>query len=112
MLNEAGIKDKMRCNIGEECASTVTFYADISVNLVSGKSTHKSMFGVKFKKLSNLKRFGEMFVGISKKRIEEKLSNRGTICFFVGYLQNHSDDAYCLFNLKIIQMINSRGSIW
>jgi hypothetical protein len=67
---------------------------------------------LKFKKLSNLKRFGEMFLVITKKKIKGKLNDKGTVCMFVGYPQNHSDDSYRLFNVKTRQVIKSRGLIW
>jgi hypothetical protein len=59
----------MRRGICAECASTATFYANIMMNRVSGKPSHESMFGVKFKKLRNLKRFGEMVVVTTRKKI-------------------------------------------
>jgi hypothetical protein len=70
-------------------ASTATFYANILVNRESGKS----MFGVKVEKLSNLKIFDEIVAVTTKKKIQGKLNDRFTVCMFVGYPQNHSDDA-------------------
>jgi hypothetical protein len=64
---------------------------------LSIKSLHESMFEVIFKRLNNLKRFGEMVVVTLKKTIQGKLSDRGTV---VGYQQNHSEDFYCLFHVK------------
>jgi hypothetical protein len=77
---------------------------------ISSKSMNKSMFGVEFKKLSNLKIFGKMAVVITKK-IQGKLSDRVTVCMFVGYPQNHSDDVYRLFNVKTSQVVKSRDLI-
>jgi hypothetical protein len=64
----------MRRGIWEECASMAIFYTNILVNDESRKPPHKSMFGVKFDKLSNLKRFGEMVVFTSKKKIQGTLT--------------------------------------
>jgi hypothetical protein len=88
MLNDAGIKDKMRSGICIECASMATFYANNLVNRESRKLPHESMF----KKLSKFKIFSEMVVVTTKKKIQGKLSDRSTVCMFVGYPQNHSDN--------------------
>jgi hypothetical protein len=92
ILNHVGIKDKMRRSIWVECASTVRYYANILVNRESGKPPQESMFGVKFKKLTNLKIFGETVVVTIRKKIQGKFSDRGTVCIFVGCRQNHSND--------------------
>jgi hypothetical protein len=74
ILNDAGIKDKMRSGIWAKCASTAVFCAKILVNCESGKSPHESKFRVKFKKLRNSKRFGEIIVVVTKNKIQEKLN--------------------------------------
>jgi hypothetical protein len=83
MLNDVGIKEEMRYSILAECASTTIFYANM-VNCNSGKTTHKLMFGVKFNKLRDLKRFGDMVVVNTNKRVEGTLRDRGTVCMIVG----------------------------
>jgi hypothetical protein len=71
------------------------------------------MFGVKFKKLSNLKRFGKIVLVMTKKNIQGKISNSGTVVYmFVGYPQNHSDDVYSLFNVEARQVMKSKHLIW
>jgi hypothetical protein len=52
------------------------------------------------KGLRNLKRFGEMCVAITKNKIQRKLSDKGTVCVFVGYAVNHADDIYRLLKSK------------
>jgi hypothetical protein len=41
MLNDDGFKEEIRRGIWAECASTVTFYANILVNHESGKPNHE-----------------------------------------------------------------------
>jgi hypothetical protein len=65
------------------------------------------MFGVKFKKSRNLKRFGGMVMVTTKKKIQGKLSDRGTVCMFLEYPRNHSDNVYRLFNV-----IKLRDFVW
>jgi hypothetical protein len=47
-----------------------------------------------------------MVVVTTEKKIKGKLSDRDTVCKFVGYPQNHLDDVYFLvFSNKIIHKI-------
>jgi hypothetical protein len=50
-----------------------TFHAN------SGIQPHEPMFGVQFKKLNKLKRFGEIVLVTTKKKIQGKLSDRSTV---------------------------------
>jgi hypothetical protein len=101
----------MRRGIWAEYASTATFYANILVNRESQKPDYESMFELKFKRFRIMKIFGEMVVVATKKRIQGKLSDRGTVCTFLGYLQNHSDNVYRLFNINTMKVIKSRDFI-
>jgi hypothetical protein len=40
------------------------------------------------------------------------LSDRGSVCVFVGYPSNHANDVYRLLNLKTNHVIKSRDVIW
>jgi hypothetical protein len=64
----------------------------------------------KAKGLSNLKRFGEMCVATTKNKTQGKLSDKGTICVFVGYAVNHADDVYRLLNPKTKASLNQEIS--
>jgi hypothetical protein len=55
----------------------------------------------------NLKRFGEMCVATTKNKIQAKLSDKGTVCVFVGYAVNRADDVYRLLNPKTKSIIES-----
>jgi hypothetical protein len=112
VLNNSGIKEEITHGIWAEYTLTATFYGNILVNLECQNLPHESIFGAKFEKLNNLKRFGEMVVVITEKKIQGKFSNRGTVCMFVGYTQNHSDYVYCLFNVKTMQVVKSRDLIF
>jgi hypothetical protein len=98
----------MRRGIWAECASTSMFYGIILLNPDSTKSAHESMFGVKFKKLRNLIRFVEMVMVTAKKNIQEKISDSGMVCMFLGCPKNHSYDFYRLSNVKTRQVVKSR----
>jgi hypothetical protein len=58
------------------------------------------LFGKEAKVLRNLERVGEMCTVTTNYKIQAKLSNKGTVCVFVGYAVNHADDFYRLLNPK------------
>ena len=53
-----------------------------------------------------------MCVVTTKKSIQGKLNDRGTVGLFVGYPQNHTDDVYRILILKTKQIIKARDLIW
>jgi hypothetical protein len=63
------------------------------------------MYNKEFKGHKNLKAFGEMCVVTTKRAVQGKLSDRGTVGLFVGYPDNHADDVYRIFNIKTKQII-------
>jgi hypothetical protein len=48
----------------------------------------------------------------TKNKIQGKLSERGSVCVFVGYPSNHARDVYRLLKLKTNHVIKSRDVIW
>jgi hypothetical protein len=57
-------------------------------------------------------KFGELSVATTKNQMQGKLSDRGSVCVFVGYPSNHGNDVYRLLNLKTNHVIKSRDVIW
>jgi hypothetical protein len=51
-------------------------------------------------------------VAATKSKIQGKLTDRGSVCVFVGYRNNHASDVYRLLNLKTNHVIKSRDVIW
>jgi hypothetical protein len=70
------------------------------------------IYNKQFKGHENLKTFGDMCVVTTKKAIQGKLSDRGTVGLFVGYPDDHADDVYRIFNIKTKQIIKSRDLVW
>jgi hypothetical protein len=92
--------------------TTATFYDNIIVKTCQNKSPLELMFKVKAKELNNLRKFGEVCVAATKNKIQGKLSDRGSVCAFVGYPSNHANAIYRLLNLKTNHIIKSRDVIW
>jgi hypothetical protein len=109
MLNGAGLEgDKILV----ECVMNVTYLSNIMSTKSSFKSPFELLYGEKPKLHDNLKMFGDVGVITTKEKIQAKLSNRGTTCMFVGYMEHHSRDAYRMLNLTTNSIINSRDIIW
>jgi hypothetical protein len=47
----------------------------------------------------------------TKADIQGKLATRGTMCMFMGYSVDHSNDVFCMLNPKTRRFINSRDVI-
>jgi hypothetical protein len=52
-----------------------------------------------------------MCVATTKNKVQAKLSNKGTVCVFVGYAVNHADDVYRLLNTKTKSIIKLRDFV-
>jgi hypothetical protein len=112
VFNDSGIEDKIRHGLWAECTSTASFYENRIVNKTTQQSPLQLIYNKEFKGHKNLKTFGEMCVVTTKRAIQGKLNNRGTVGLFVGYPDNHADDVYRIFNIKTKQIIKSRDLVW
>ena len=92
MMNDSGIEGEFRNGLWAECAATATYYENIIVNKDKRKSPIELMFHEKVRGLKRFKRFGEMCVATTKDKIQSKRSDKGTVCVFVGYAVNHTDN--------------------
>jgi hypothetical protein len=93
MLNHAGCENGERSGIWAECARTITFLSNITVNKTKEKGPYQLLFGSKPKLPSRFRIFGEIGVVTTKDNVQGKLKNRGTACIFVGYSVDHANDA-------------------
>jgi hypothetical protein len=105
MMNDFEIDGEFRDGLWAECASTATYYDNLIINKDKKKSPIELMFISRAKGFMNIKRFGEMCVATTKNKVQGKLSNKGTVCVFVGYAVNHADDVYRLLNPKTKSII-------
>jgi hypothetical protein len=77
-----------------ECASTTSLCENRIVNKTTQQSPLQLMYNKQFKGCKNLKTFDEMCVVTTKKAIQGKLNDRGTVGLYVEYPDNHADDVY------------------
>jgi hypothetical protein len=106
------LNGELRDKIWVECVMNVTYLSNIISTKSNFKSPFELLYGEKPKLHDNLKMFSEVGVVTTKERIQAKLSNQGTTCKFVGYMERHSRDVYRMFNLTTNSIINSRDIIW
>jgi hypothetical protein len=106
--NDAGLENDVRSGVWSECANTFTFLSNITSIKNQDKSPHQLLFKVKPKLPFRLRSFREMGVVTTKADIQGKLANCGTTCMFMGYSVDHSNDVFCMLNLKTRMIINSR----
>jgi hypothetical protein len=110
MMNESEIDGEFRDGLWVECASIATYYDNLIINNDKKKIPIEFIFKSRDKGLMTLKRFGEMCMATTKNKIQGKLSNKGTVCVFVGYAVNHADDVYRLLNPKTKKSLNQEMS--
>jgi hypothetical protein len=111
-MNDFEIDGEFHYGLWAECASTDTFNDNSIINKDKKKYPIELMFKNRAKGLRNLKSFGEMCVATTKNKIQEKLSDKGTVCVFVGYAVNHADEVYKLLNPKTKSIIKSKDIVW
>jgi hypothetical protein len=75
-----------------------TYNDNILVKKDQIKSPLELMLKETAKELRRLTKFGKICVATTKAKIQGKLSDRGTVCVFVGYPNNHANDVYRRLN--------------
>jgi hypothetical protein len=73
---------------------------------------YKEFYGKEASYTKSLRNFGEMCIRNVRKGHQDKLENRGDVCIFVGYPDNHYHDTYRLFNFETKKIIESRDVRW
>jgi hypothetical protein len=111
-LNDSCINGKFLKAIGAECASTATFYENIIIKREEKMCPVNLIFKDSFKVLKVYNRFFELSVVKTKEKIQSKLSDRGTVCFFVGHPSNNANNLYRLLNPITKHIIKSKNVIW
>jgi hypothetical protein len=68
---------------------------------------YEDFYGIEALYTKSLRNFGEMCIRTVRKGHQNKLKNRGDVCIFVGYPDNHYHNTYRLLNIKT-KIIESR----
>jgi hypothetical protein len=73
---------------------------------------YEEFYGKEALYTKSLRNFGQMCIRTVRKGHQDKLKNRGDVCIFVSYLDNHYHDTYRLLNVKKKKIIESRDVRW
>ena len=114
MLIQAGIDSQGKGEFWCEVISTATKLDNIMVRPERTKPPHTIFYGKDAKYMKYLRTFGEMAViAIHEgKKMRSKLDDRGKMCMFVGYADDHSRDVYRFLNIHTKRIIISRDVRW
>ena len=113
MLNDAGIKGKMRHGLWAEAANTATMLNNILVKEEGRKSPHFQVYNSEAKYVNNLRQFGELAVVTNRKgTIQNKTENKGRTCMFVGYPSDSPSKTFRMFDFAKGSIIKSRDVTW
>ena len=107
---EMDSETKIRKGLWTECANTATKNENISVRDVNPPFT--KFHGKDSRIVPHLRRFGEMGVVTTKKKIQGKIETTGKVALFVGYAENHAGDTYRMFNPATKKILISRDVRW
>ena len=111
MMNNAGFHAEYRSGLWTECAATATKLS----NLLTGSDGHSAYYrfhGEHPKFVRDLKVFGEVCIRSDREQMIGKLENKGTVCVFIGYPDNHASDCFRLLNTKTNKIVMSRDVTW
>jgi hypothetical protein len=108
VLNTANLSAEMRSGLWTECANYVSQIHNATVKSMKEKCPYEEFFGRKPSFIKNLRIFGEACIRTVIKGHQDKLENKGDLCFFVGYPTNHYHDTLRLFNVETKKVVESR----
>ena len=112
MLNGAGFPEEMREKLWAECAATATKLNNMLCKR-EGKSPYELFYNEKPNLGVNFKVFGE--IGVKKdnsQNLGDKLRNKGNLCFFLGYPENHPKDTFKVFDMSSDKPVITRDVKW
>ncbi len=114
MFKWADLDNKTRQKLWAECANLATCLDNLIVNEITKKSPCDLMIGEKPKFCASLKVFGE--VGICRRvelgSLKPKLEDKGVLCIFVGYCEDHGEGVYRMYNPSTGQVRICRDVRW
>jgi hypothetical protein len=113
MMNQAGFTKEMRANMWAECARTATMLENSMPDCVGEQPPIVKFTGDQYNWVYSLRTFGEMAVLLDNATAnQDKLTDRGRVCMFVGYSDEHPRHTYRFVNLHTNRIVLSRDVKW
>ena len=115
MMIEAKLPDEMKYLLQHKAMETAAKLDGMVIVTIDGQS--KSRFehwssGQLPKFSAHVRNWGEAGIVKIASDMSSKLQERGTICMFIGYCDDHGSDAYEMFNPKTKRYYKTRDVIW
>ncbi len=113
MMNQAGFTREMRANMWAECARIATMLENSMPDYVGEYPPIVKFKGEQYNWVYSLRTFGEMAVLLDNATAtQDKLTDRGRVCMFVGYSDEHPRHTYRFVNLSTNRVVISRDVKW
>ena len=109
--NHAQLDEDVHQGLWAECATLCTMLDTISTS-TEDKSPYHKFYSKPSTIINKLCTFGELGVVKKTTKIQSKLVNKGDLCSFVGYSNNHSSETYRMLNLTTKQIIITQDIRW
>ena len=110
--NAARLTPTLQNGLWTEYANTATLINNISTTQQNTQPPFARYYRQNASLVNNLRSFGEQGIVKTAKVNQSKLQNRGELCIFVGYSNNHSNHTYCMLNLRTHKILLSCDIIW
>jgi len=115
MMNDAGFVEEnvdLRRGLWAEAVGTATKIGNVVASANKAEPAHNAFYKKEATYVRHLQTFGERGVVHDAKTIKNKLDNRGEMCIFVGYADNHAGNVYRMFNPQTKRIWVTRDVRW
>jgi len=112
MMNSAKLPAHLRNGLWTEAALSATLYENIVVTDTRKIPAYELLYKKEKGQARQLRTFGEMAVFATREKIQNKMADRGKLCMFLGYSDDHDDSTYRMMNITTRKVIHTRDIIW
>ena len=112
MMNSAKLPANLRNGLWTEAALCATFYENVVVTDNRTTPAYELLYRKEMGQVRYLHSFGDMAVFAIRDKIQGKLKDRGQICMFLGYSEDHDTSTYRMLNINTRKVIHTRDLTW
>ena len=114
MMNAAKVPEELKYKLFRDAIHTATKLDSLVTVKSKGKSCtrHHMWYGKEPAFVKNMKVWGEAGIVSNKSTNTNKLQNKGIMCMFVGYPDDHAGDCYRMYDPKTSRILTTRDVRW
>src|SRR5210317_276422 len=112
MMNAARLPANLRLGLWTEAAQSATLCENVVVTEQRTTPAYELLYGKEKRQVRKLRAFGEMAVFVTRDKIQNKMADRGKLCMFLGYSDEHDDSTYRMMNISTKRVIHTRDIMW